>query len=428
MKNSNTDSEFIKTPRQVVATETLSSCTHSMLYGGSRSGKSFITIYSMIIRAARVKSRHLIVRLHFNHVKTSIWMDTLPKVISLCFPQLSASWNARNKTDYYWKLPNGSEIWVAGLDNSDRVEKILGKEYSTIFFNECSQIDYSSIQIALTRLAEKNALAKRAWYDMNPPAKSHWSYWVFMKKLNPVDSEPLPNPDDYTSIIMNPTDNIDNIDENYLSILNAMPEKDRERFMSGMFSEDSDGQAYHSFRREIHVADTKRIAGTIIIGMDFNVSPMTALICQIIDNTLHVQEEVWIEVGDTYKMCAELKDRGYAGGLVIPDSTGANRKTSGKSDFHILKDNGFTIESNRNPLQRDRVNNTNRLFVANKTIINPKCKKLIGDMEGVMWKNGSLFEGPDKKLTHISDCLGYVQWKMFPINAISNYSITNQGR
>ncbi|PJB54250.1 MAG: hypothetical protein CO099_02655 [Bdellovibrio sp. CG_4_9_14_3_um_filter_39_7] len=411
-----------------MATALLSAVVHCMLFGGSRSGKSLIICYAIIVRACKVKSRHLMVRLRFNHIKTSIWMDTLPKVISLCFPELMPSWQARNRSDYVWALPNGSEIWISGLDNADRVEKILGKEYSTIFFNECSQIDYSSIQIALTRLAEKNALKNRAYYDENPPSKSHWSYWQFIKKINPVDSEPLKNPKDYDCMLMNPVDNIENIDESYLEILQSMPEKDRERFEMGQFSDDSDGQAYSSFRREIHVGQTQKIQGTTIIGMDFNVSPMTALITQIIDGVLHVQQEVWIEVGDTYKMCSELHGLGHSGGVVIPDSTGANRKTSGKSDFIILKEAGFTIESTRNPLQRDRVNNTNRLFVANKTIINPMCKKLIGDMEKVVWKNGNLFEGSDKKLTHISDCLGYIQWKMFPINAMSNYNISNQRR
>ena len=48
-------------------------------------------------------------------------------------------------------------------------------EERTIYFNECSQLSYSSIQLARTRLAEKNGLVKRTYYDENPPTKSHWS-------------------------------------------------------------------------------------------------------------------------------------------------------------------------------------------------------------------------------------------------------------
>nr|WP_236759200.1 hypothetical protein [Agrobacterium sp. 10MFCol1.1] len=33
-------------------------------------------------------SRHVIFRFRFNHAKTSVWSDTIPKVLSLCFPSL----------------------------------------------------------------------------------------------------------------------------------------------------------------------------------------------------------------------------------------------------------------------------------------------------------------------------------------------------
>ena len=113
-------------------------------------------------------------------------------------------------------------------------------------------------------------------------------------------------------------------------------------------------------------------------------------------------------------MCDYLKKKGYYG-TVIPDSTGKNRKTSSKSDHLILKDNGFTVMSTLNPFVTDRVNNINRLFTADRIIIDPKCKKLIGDLEKVAWKNEKLDQKTDTMLTHISDALGYGAWKLFPI-------------
>ena len=165
-------SEFKLTAKQSEAVKILAGAArYIMLFGGSRSGKTFLAVRALVIRASKVKSRHCIPRLNFNHIKTSIWLDTLPKVFRTCFPDLPVTWN---KTDYYVTLPNGSEIWCAGLDDEKRVEKILGKEYSTLYFNECSQIPYTSIQIALTRLAEKNDLTKKAYFDQNPPGKKHW--------------------------------------------------------------------------------------------------------------------------------------------------------------------------------------------------------------------------------------------------------------
>jgi PBSX family phage terminase large subunit len=407
-------SEFKKTAKQSDAIRLLSSSARNlMLYGGSRSGKTFILCYSVVVRAAKEpNSRHIILRKNFNHAKRSIWLDTLPKVLNIAFPDLKPK---PNKTDFYFTLDNGSEIWVGGLDDSDRVEKILGNEYSTIYFNECSQIDYASIQLARTRLAQKNKLAKKTYYDMNPPTKSHWSYWLFEKGLDPQSNEPIENAADFTSMLMNPFDNLENIDADYLKLLEQMPEKEKNRFLLGLFNDESDGAVYYSFRRDDHIKPVTKLAGSIFVGMDFNVQPMTAVVFQHINNNFQIIDEVYLENSDTFKMADELKRRGYTGARVIPDSTGRNRKTSGQSDFDILKQSGFTIENTFNPFVGDRINNTNRLLASGRVIIDPKCKKLINDLEKVVWKDNKPDQsGANKMLTHISDALGYGLWKLEP--------------
>jgi PBSX family phage terminase large subunit len=380
-----------------------------MLYGGSRSGKTFFACWAIVMRAVNEpNSRHCILREKFNAAKRSLWLDTFPKLFSIAFPDLPIK---AHGTDYYWRLPNGSEIWVGGLDSKERTEKILGNEYSTLYFNECSQLDYTSIQMARTRLAQKNGLIKKTYYDQNPPVKTHWSYWLFEKKLNPIDEEPLENPQDYASILMNPADNIDNIDEEYLKLLQSMPEAERNRFLLGLYSDASDGQVYYAFDREQHVDENvKRVHGQLMIGMDFNVDPMTCIVAQVVNGEYHVIDELYLNNADTFRMVSELKKKGYHG-TVIPDSTGKNRKTSGKSDHLILKEAGFTIPPVRNPFVTDRVNNVNRLFTANKIRISPKCKKLINDLEKVAWKDNKLDQkGANAHLTHISDALGYFLW------------------
>jgi hypothetical protein len=37
--------------------------------------------------------RQLIVRHRFNHAKNTIWLDTLKKVLSVCFLELKVDWN-----------------------------------------------------------------------------------------------------------------------------------------------------------------------------------------------------------------------------------------------------------------------------------------------------------------------------------------------
>jgi PBSX family phage terminase large subunit len=417
---------FRKTLIQVKAIVLLAGfARHIMLFGGSRSGKTFIAVYAIIVRACKVKSRHVILRLNFNHIKTSIWMDTLPKVLKVAFPDLIVEWN---KTDYCINLPNGSEIWVGGLDDEKRVEKILGKEYSTMYFNECSQIPYKSIQIALTRLAEKNDLKKKAYYDQNPPGKKHWSYWLFVKALDPVDNVPV-DKNKYASILMNPRDNLENIDPEYISeILDNLPEAQRKRFRDGEFSSDDDGAAYYAFDRDLNTGNIDKSfhSGQVRIGMDFNVQPMTGVVCYYINRKFYVVSEAFLENSDTFKMSTHLIKTGYKGATIYPDSTGSNRKTSGISDHQILRQDGFTIQPTRNPLVIDRVNNVNRLLREERIIIDSSCRKLINDLEKVSWKDGSLDQKTDKMLTHISDALGYLCWSIDPLRMETPQSRTIQ--
>lgn len=406
---------FKQTAKQILADLILiSSATHILLFGGSRSGKTYKLVRAVIIRACKTKSRHAILRLCFNHIKTSIWLDTLPKVLATSFPDLTVKWN---RSDYFITLPNESEIWVAGLDDEKALEKILGKEYSTIYFNECSQISYTQVQVALTRLAEKSSLKKKVYYDANPPTKRHWTYWFFIKGVHPETGEEV-DKEKYASMLMNPADNLENIDEEYVNLLNSLDEKQRKRFLLGEFNDDSDGSAYYAFNRDINVSDfpASICVGQIRIGMDFNVMPMTAIVGYYINRTFYIWDEVFLENSDTFKMCDHLLKHKYVG-TVYPDSTGANRKTSGKSDHQILKDNGFVINFTRNPFVTDRVNNINRLLRDGKIIIHPRCKKLINDLEKVTWKNDDLDQKTDKMLTHISDALGYLCWSMDPLSS-----------
>ncbi len=386
--------------------------SHVMLEGGSRSGKSFILMYAMLVRACKEPSRHVCLRLNFNAIKKSLWMDTLPTVLRVCFPNLEYK---LNKSDHYVVLPNRSEIWFGGLDDGERTEKILGTEFSTIWFNEVSQIPYSSVQMALSRLAQKNNLKKKVYYDQNPGLKSSWPYWLFHKKLNPIDDEPVDNQDSYAMIQMNPQDNIDNIDEEYIKLLESMPEAERNRFLYGLYNDQSDGQVYYAFRRENHIQETQVTPGTLFLLMDFNVDPMSAVIAQWVNNKLYCHDEVWLRNSDTWKTMDEIKKRNYSGLRVIPDSTGGNRKTSGVTDFEIIRKYNHTILSVRNPFVSDRVNNVNRLLTDDRIVVNPKCKKLINDLEKVVWKDGKLDQkGQNKLLTHISDALGYGCWYFEP--------------
>ncbi len=230
-----------------------SDATHVLLYGGSRSGKTFLIIRAIVIRAlAAAHSRHAILRFRFNHVKQSIAFDTFPKVMRLCFPQIKFH---MDRTDWYVRLPNGATIWFGGLDDKERTEKILGQEYVTIFLNECSQIPYNSRNIAMTRLAQKveytlskedgpaaRALMRRkCFYDENPPSQAHWSYRQFIRKVDPETGRALKDPENYAAMQVNPEDNLENLPADYLATLASLPARMRTRFLQGRFADLTEG-------------------------------------------------------------------------------------------------------------------------------------------------------------------------------------------
>lgn len=241
------------TPKQIEANRLLSGpASNILLRGGSRSGKTFILVRAICQRSINAPgSRHAIWRFRFNHVKASIWKDTLPKVMKLCFPTIALS---TNETDLIATFPNESQIVLGGLDDKERVERVLGQEYSTLYFNESSQIPWSSVETAMSRLAQNveldPAVAKatgrthlplKAYFDCNPPSKLHWSYELFKDHLKPGTKEALSAPHDYVEMRVNPDDNRANLPDKYFGILANMSEAKRLRFERGEWATEVNG-------------------------------------------------------------------------------------------------------------------------------------------------------------------------------------------
>jgi phage terminase large subunit-like protein len=140
------------------------------------------------------------------------------------------------------RFPNGSEIWFGGLDDKERVEKILGQEFATLYLNEASQIPWSSALVARTRLAQVvPGLRQREFIDLNPAGTAHWTYKQFVQKVDPDSRRPLANPDDFVWAQMNPRDNAANLSPEFIASLENLPERQRRRFLDGAYVSEIDG-------------------------------------------------------------------------------------------------------------------------------------------------------------------------------------------
>ena len=242
--------DFSLTPRQKEVRQIINGPeTHVLVYGGARSGKTFLFMRNVAVRALKApNSRHLVARKHFNTVKRGIIQDTFPKVMRLCFPGIPYS---LNKQDGFAAFENGSEIWFGGLDDKERLEKLLGTEYATIYLNESSEISFDAVKVIRTRLAQKCGLSLKEYIDLNPTTDKHWTYKEFILGLSPEEQQPLDKSKRVFATI-NPDDNRDNIAPEFFSSLEEMSASDRKRFKDGVYNTDVAGALWN--RKQIDAA------------------------------------------------------------------------------------------------------------------------------------------------------------------------------
>ncbi len=206
----------------------------SLLEGGARSGKTVRAIRSMVIRCLKYPGTwHLAARLRLSHARLSLWKKTIPDVLRSMDLYGAVKLNHFDMEADFPMKGGVSKLFVGGLDDKDRTEKILGNEYATIFLNEASQISYDTYETVTTRLNAPRGVPSKMWMDYNPPSKRHWGYKIFHNRKFP-DGRPVPK-DDYGWLKMNPRDNADNLDPSYFDTLDNLSLSKRVRFRDGEY-------------------------------------------------------------------------------------------------------------------------------------------------------------------------------------------------
>ena len=108
------------------------------------------------------------------------------------------------------------------------------------------------------------------------------------------------------------------------------------------------GRIYQSFNRETCHTDTVYKPGLgIIVGQDFNRSPMASCIFQKVSGELLQVDELFLPASNTEETCRVIKQK-YPNERIIfrPDATGARRTSnSAKSDHQIIRDHGLEIQT-----------------------------------------------------------------------------------
>jgi hypothetical protein len=181
------------------------------------------------------------------------------------------------------------------------------------------------------------------------------------------------------------------------------------------------GLVYSNFERAHHISkEVKDHGGKIVVGMDFNVAPLCAVIGQFTaDGQLHIFDELEMWGAHTQMAAQELLDRYPNREIwVYPDPSGRQRRTSagGQTDFTILTKAGFrVIAPSRTPPVRDRINVLQMMLLnaegERRVKIHPRCKTLIQGLDSFSYMETGK---PDKNMAgtadDITDALSFITW------------------
>ena len=182
----------------------------------------------------------------------------------------------------------------------------------------------------------------------------------------------------------------------------------------------------------------------VVLGMDFNLSPMSWIFGQTAKDQFHFFDEIYLRNSHTMEAALELRNRiltmrfeGFRAEtevILCGDATGkATQRSSNQSDYDIVKavlrDAGIKFRDQTpesNPSIKDRVNAVNTKCKNARGEVElwvnfEKCKMLVHDLQRVTWKVGAditLDPGSKKELTHCSDAIGYVISEFCPIKGV----------
>jgi phage terminase large subunit len=267
------------------------------LYGGSRSGKTALVINLLIMMCFKYPgSKHIVIRHSFANAKKTVWKQTIePMVKHYARHKLCSI----NKTQGSIDFNNGSSIVLGGLQ-SDQIDSILGSEYATIYVNEANENRWTDIELLFSRLNDTsvdkdgNMIKCRFIADCNPTSFNSWDYKFFHLGINPADGAPHKEREKIERIKLNPYDNKENLNQEYLTTLESLSETKKKRFFFGEYGNYS-GLIYNLPPAQRSIDFTIPRFGTCIGGLDFGFVHPCAF------SVLKTDGENWIQTDEFYK-------------------------------------------------------------------------------------------------------------------------------
>ena len=367
-----------------------------------RFGKTHLALRELAKFARFPDQRCWYIAPSYRMAKQILWKKLKKKLIGL-------NWVKKvNETELTLELVNGSEIALKGADNYD---SLRGVGLSFLCIDEAADIDQAAwYEVLRPTLSDTGGSALflgtpkgynwfKDLYDLGK-TRQGWISFTF----STIDGGRVP-PEE---------------------VAQAQQDLDARTFRQeylATFEQYAGIIAYAFGEHNYATAPIIQSHTPLIIGMDFNTSPMSAVVMVRTNTGLHAIDDIALYSSNTTEMINEIRSRYPHNPITCyPDPAGVARKTSanGNTDIRLLEQAGFTLRYHRQHAQiKDRINAANSLFFkredgSTKFYIDPKCKHTIKSLLNYSYKEDS--QVPDKgTYDHMFDALTYPIEFLFPI-------------
>ena len=373
-----------------------------VLITGRRFGKTFLAINELAKFASQPNKKVWYVAPSYRQAKAICWNVLKEKMIYHKWAK------SINHSDLTITLKNNSQITLRGSDNEN---SLRGVGLNFLVMDEFADTSKETwYEVLRPTLSDTKG---HALFCGSPRGFGNWSYELF--KLGETNR-------DWQSFKYTTLEGGQVSDDEIEQAKQDLDMRTFQQEYEATFVNYS-GMIYYNFDRDKNIVTNCNNSDFLHIGLDFNVDPMSAVVCSIIGEKIFVMDEIQIYSSNTNEMSDEIKIR-YPGKKIIvyPDPSARQRKTSagGLTDIAILKNAGFDVRSRSSaPLVRDRINAVNSKLKnvngKNNLFILQSCKNVIKSLERQIYKEGTHIPDKDSGYDHMNDALGYLIEYNFPL-------------
>jgi hypothetical protein len=374
-----------------------------VLITGRRFGKTYLAINELAKFASQPNKKVWYVAPSYRQAKAICWGVLKEKMIQ-------HKWvKSINHSDLTITLKNNSQITLRGSDNEN---SLRGVGLHGLVMDEFADISKETwFEVLRPTLSDTKG---HALFCGSPRGFGNWSYELYKMGETNKDWKSF----QYTTL------EGEQVSED--EIEQAKQDLDLRTFQQEYEATfvNYSGMIYYNFSRDKNIVEKySKNSGILHIGLDFNVDPMSAVVCVLENDRIFVIDEVQIYSSNTNEICEEIRTRYKNVQIVVyPDPSARQRKTSagGLTDLAILKNNGFDVRCRSTaPLVRDRINAVNSKLknVNGKSslFIVKSCKNAIKSIERQIYKEGTHIPDKDSGYDHMNDALGYLVEYNFPL-------------